>query len=45
LEGFIKYATEVGSAAMIYTPSFIKNGSGIQKFIAGMHRHIYTKKR
>jgi hypothetical protein len=29
--GFTKYAVEMGSGAMIYIPSFIKNGSGIQK--------------
>jgi hypothetical protein len=27
----MKYAVEVGSGAMIYTPRFIKIGSGIQK--------------
>jgi hypothetical protein len=31
-EGFIKYAVEMGSGAMIYIQSFIKIGSGIQKF-------------
>jgi hypothetical protein len=29
----MKYAVELGSDAMIYIPSFIKIGSGIQKFI------------
>jgi hypothetical protein len=29
----VKYATEMGSGAMIYIPSFIKIGSGIQKLI------------
>jgi hypothetical protein len=29
----MKYAVEMGSDAMIYIPSFIKIGSGIQKFI------------
>jgi hypothetical protein len=29
-EGFMKYAVEMGSGAMIYIPSFIKIGSGIQ---------------
>jgi hypothetical protein len=29
--GFMKYAVEMGSGAMIYIPSFIKNGSDIQK--------------
>jgi hypothetical protein len=29
----------MGSGAMIYMPSFIKIGSGIQMFIRGIHRH------
>jgi hypothetical protein len=29
----MKYAVEIGSGAMIYIPSFIKIGSGIQKLI------------
>jgi hypothetical protein len=33
--GFMKYAVEMGSGAMIYIPSFVKNGSGIQTLIAG----------
>jgi predicted RNA-binding protein with TRAM domain len=28
----MKYAVNMGSGAMIYIPSFIKIGSGIQKF-------------
>jgi hypothetical protein len=31
----MKYAVEMGSGAMIYMPSFIKIGSGIQKLIIG----------
>jgi F0F1-type ATP synthase alpha subunit len=31
----MKYAVEMGSGAMIYIPSFIKIGSGIQKLILG----------
>jgi hypothetical protein len=31
----MKYAVEIGSSAMIYIPSFIKIGSGIQKLIGG----------
>jgi hypothetical protein len=34
----MKYAVEMGSSAMIYRPSFIKTGSGIQKVIGGIHR-------
>jgi hypothetical protein len=29
----MKYTTEMGSDAMIYIPSFIKIGSGIQKLL------------
>jgi hypothetical protein len=36
--GLTKYADEMGSGAMIYIPSFIKIGSGIQKWMAGIHR-------
>jgi hypothetical protein len=35
----MKYAVEMGSGVMIYTPSFINIGSGIQKVIRGIHRH------
>jgi hypothetical protein len=38
-DGFMKYATEMGLGAMIYVPSFIKIGSGIQKLIRGIRRH------
>jgi hypothetical protein len=31
----MKYAVEMGSGAMIYTPSFIKNGLGIRKLMVG----------
>jgi hypothetical protein len=34
-EGFIKYATELGSGVMIYVPSLIKIGSSIQNLIGG----------
>jgi hypothetical protein len=30
-KGFMKYIANMGSGAMIYIPSFIKIGSGIQK--------------
>jgi hypothetical protein len=33
----MKYAVEMGSDAMIYIPSFIKIGPGIQK--GRIHRH------
>jgi hypothetical protein len=35
----MKYAVEMCLGAMIFIPSFIKLGSGIQKFIGGIHRH------
>jgi hypothetical protein len=31
----MKYAFEIGSGAMIYIPSFIEIGSGIQKSLGG----------
>jgi hypothetical protein len=31
----VKYAFEIGSGVMIYVPSFIKIGSGIQKVTMG----------
>jgi hypothetical protein len=31
----MKYAVEMGSGVMIYIPSFIKSGSGIQNLIGG----------
>jgi hypothetical protein len=37
----MKYAVEMGSGAMIYIPSFIKIGSGIQKLIEG-GKNIHT---
>jgi hypothetical protein len=35
----MKYAVEMSSGAIIYVPSFIKIGSGIQRKIWGIHRH------
>jgi hypothetical protein len=35
----MKYAVEMGSDAMIYIPSLMKIGSGIQKLMGGIHRH------
>jgi hypothetical protein len=35
----MKYAVEMSSGAMIYIPSLIRIGSGIQKLIGGIHRH------
>jgi hypothetical protein len=32
-ERCLKYAVEIGSGSMIYIPSFIKTGSGIQKLL------------
>jgi hypothetical protein len=35
----MKYAVEMSSGDMIYMPSSIKIGSGIQKLICGIQRH------
>jgi hypothetical protein len=35
----MKYAVEMDSVAMIYTPSFIKIGLHIKKLIGGIYRH------
>jgi hypothetical protein len=41
MEGFMKYAVEMGSVAMINIRSFIKIGSGLQKSMGGdTQRHI-----
>jgi hypothetical protein len=34
----MKYAAEMGPVAMIYIPSFIKIGSGIQKLLRGIQK-------
>jgi hypothetical protein len=36
--GFFYWAFEMGSGAVIYIPSFIKIGSGIQKLMGGRDR-------
>jgi hypothetical protein len=38
-EGFMKHAVGMGSGTLIHIPSFIKIGSGIQKFTWGESRH------
>jgi hypothetical protein len=35
LEGFVKYAVDIGSVAMMNIQSFIKTGSGIRKLLGG----------
>jgi hypothetical protein len=35
----MKYAVGMGSVAMIYVPSSVKSGSGIEKFIRGIKKH------
>jgi hypothetical protein len=42
-EGFTNYAVEMGSGSIIYIPSSIKIGSGIQKFIEGIYRNTDSK--
>jgi hypothetical protein len=39
----MKYATEMGSGAMIYMPSLIKIGSGIKKLMGGGNTHTDTQ--
>jgi hypothetical protein len=39
-EGFMKYAAEMGSYAMIYIPNVTQIGSSIQKLTGGIHRHV-----
>jgi hypothetical protein len=34
----MKYAVEMGSAAIIYIPSFIKTGSGIENLTGEIHK-------
>jgi hypothetical protein len=38
----MNYTVEMGSGAMIYIPSFIKIGSGIQKMISGEDSQTHT---
>jgi hypothetical protein len=38
----MKYASEVGSGAIIYVPRFIKIDSAIQKLIGTVHTHTHT---
>jgi hypothetical protein len=35
----------MGSGAVIYVPSFIKIGSGIQELIGVIHRHTHRQQR
>jgi hypothetical protein len=35
----VKHAVEMGDSALIYIPSFIEIGSGIQKLKGGIYRH------
>jgi hypothetical protein len=42
--GFVKYAAEMDSGAMIYIPSYIKFDSAIRKSIGGIHSHTNSMK-
>jgi hypothetical protein len=42
-EGFIEYAVEIASGAMICTSIFMKIGSGIQKLKEVIHGHTDTQ--
>jgi hypothetical protein len=39
----MKYAFEMGSSSVINIPSFIKIGSGIEKFLWGIHIQAGTQ--
>jgi hypothetical protein len=39
VEGFMKYAVELDSGGIIYTPNFIKTGSRFQKLMREIHRY------
>jgi hypothetical protein len=39
----MKYSVEIGTCAMIYTPSCITTGSVIQKLLGEKHKHMETK--
>jgi hypothetical protein len=39
----MKYIVEMGSVAIVYIPSLIKIGPGIQKLIGGIHKHTESK--
>jgi hypothetical protein len=38
-EGFMEFAVEMGLGAMIFIPSYVKIGSGIEKLIGGHRQH------
>jgi hypothetical protein len=38
----MNYAVEMGLGAMIYIPSFIKIGLGIQKLMGGIHVQTHS---
>jgi hypothetical protein len=38
----MKYATEMGSCAMVYVPRIMKIGSGSQKLIGRLYTHTHT---
>jgi hypothetical protein len=39
----MKYIVEMGSVAMMYIPSFIKIGPGIQRLIGGIYKHTQDR--
>jgi hypothetical protein len=40
--GIFNWAVEMGSGAVIYVPSFIKIGSGVQKLMWGGYTDTHT---
>jgi hypothetical protein len=42
----MKYTIDMESGGIMYVPSFIKIGSGVQEFLGGdTHTHTHTKQR
>jgi hypothetical protein len=41
----MKYVVKMGSGAMVYTPSSMKIGSGIEKLLGGTHTDTQTHRQ
>jgi hypothetical protein len=44
-KGFMKYAVEMGSGAIICIPSFIRIGLGVRKLLMGGNTHTHTHRQ
>jgi hypothetical protein len=42
---FLNYAVEMGSGAVIYVPSFIMIGAGVQTLMGGGYTHTHGQQR